>query len=198
MPRTNLSRCNYCCKPNEPLYNQALGLCSACAALYRRSDESTQRQIAATATTNHDTEMNAIIHGATMRTMKVSDIASQLETALADMKNTAKALEEAEAALAPLREAALTAVKQYKSLNNQLSITTGVGEPAAATNSRRKRSGGTIKQRTPEENVKIQESKARTIAEKAGKTKREIEKAGIAAGEKAAKKAGIPYPLSPK
>jgi hypothetical protein len=43
----------------------------------------------------------------------------------------------------------------------------------------------------PEQNVRIQEQKARTIAEGAGKSKKEIEAAVKAAGEKSAKKLRI-------
>jgi len=122
--------------------------------------------------------------------MSVSDIAAQLTRALEDAQKAHVELEKAKAALAPLEAAATEKDEAVTKLMLLYQEHTGT---APAT--RRRSSRGGARPRTPEQNVKIQEQKARTLATKQGLKPKEIEAAVKAAGTKAAQKLGLPYPL---
>jgi hypothetical protein len=126
--------------------------------------------------------------------MNISEIASQLQTALKEAQAAHEALEKAKVALTPLEQAATDKDETVAKLMIEYQTQTGVGSaPAPATTRRRRRAP--LKARTPEENVLIQEKKARTQAERAGLSKKDADKAAREAGAKSAAKAGIPYPL---
>lgn len=119
--------------------------------------------------------------------MPLAELANQLSIALEESKAANNALEEAQRSLAPLEAAAENANNRLSDLMTKYQA--AMGEAPA----RKRTSRVTKRPRTAEENVRIQESKARTVAEKQGLSKKDIEKAVKAAGEKAAQKAGIPY-----
>src|ERR1035441_2745446 len=62
--------------------------------------------------------------------MTLSEIASQLQTALIDSQKAHKALEEAKAALSPLEDAASRADDTVNALMSQYQSATGVSAPA--------------------------------------------------------------------
>jgi hypothetical protein len=75
----------------------------------------------------------------------LSEIAAQLQTALADSQKAHKALEDAKAALSPLEVIAEQADDTVNALMKQYQSATGVSAPATTT----KRAGGAGKKRGP-------------------------------------------------
>ena len=109
----------------------------------------------------------------------LSEIASQLQTALADSEQAHKALESAKAALSPLEEAASQADDTVNALMKQYQSATGVSAPAATT----KRAGGAGKKRGPRSTLAVlMTASSRLLGEEhaAGKQKKQAVNAALA------------------